>query len=457
MTIWAKIAFAIIGFVILMVGPARAEFSAASQAFYKLGDEDKVQIVLGLIATGDFNGVYNGEYTQRLHTAIETFQKREGFPPTGILLLIQGQLLNSRAASFLEPLGLRPYQIASGAQLYVPRLLFDTERRTKGGYSFERNDSSLSLTIETITDRSFEELFNRFTTNSDSRTVGYKVLRPQYFVSSGLFKGKSFYTWFDRTPLGPTGFTLSWMQDRKEANRLTILLANVFTSSPSTESPPAPAATDLPATTSGTGFLISARGHVLTNRHVITDCGKIAVRRGVQSSYSAEVITFDVANDLALLKTTPGVGSEYAHFRQGSPVRAGEDIVVFGFPLAGALSLHGNVLPGTVAALAGLGDDVRFLQISAPVQPGNSGGPLLDRSGNVVGVIQSKLDAIKVAGATGDIPQNVNFAIKGDVATNFLDWVGSRYESTSSSQVLSVPAIAERAARFTVLIECVRN
>jgi hypothetical protein len=74
-----------------------------------------------------------------------------------------------------------------------------------------------------------------------------------------------------------------------------------------------------------------------------------------------------------------------------------------------------------------------------------------------VGVIQSKLDAIKVAGATGDIPQNVNFAIKGDVTTDFLDWVGSRYESAPSSQVLSVPAIAERAARFTLLVECIRN
>jgi hypothetical protein len=74
-----------------------------------------------------------------------------------------------------------------------------------------------------------------------------------------------------------------------------------------------------------------------------------------------------------------------------------------------------------------------------------------------VGVVQSKLDAIKVAGAIGDIPQNVNFAIKLNVVTDFLDWVGSRYESAPSSQILSVPIIAERAAKFTVLIECIRN
>ena len=75
-----------------------------------------------------------------------------------------------------------------------------------------------------------------------------------------------------------------------------------------------------------------------------------------------------------------------------------------------------------------MGDDARMIQISAPVQPGNSGGPLLDSSGRVIGVVNSKLNEIAYAKATGDLPQNVNFAIKANVAMNFLDAHSVPYE-----------------------------
>src|SRR5262249_57418929 len=103
-----------------------------------------------------------------------------------------------------------------------------------------------------------------------------------------------------------------------------------------------------------------------------------------------------------------------------SPPRLGESIAIFGFPLTGLLSSSGNFTTGSVAAVTGLSDDSRMVQISAPVQPGNSGGPLIDKYGNVIGVIVAKLNAIGVASVTNDIPQNVNFAIKSPLATHFL-------------------------------------
>jgi serine protease Do len=93
----------------------------------------------------------------------------------------------------------------------------------------------------------------------------------------------------------------------------------------------------------------------------------------------------------------------------------GESIFVYGFPLTGLLSSSGNFTVGTITSIAGLGDDSRIMQISAPVQPGNSGGPLLDRSGNVVGIIVSKLNALRLAQVTQDMAQNINFAIKASI------------------------------------------
>jgi S1-C subfamily serine protease len=129
-------------------------------------------------------------------------------------------------------------------------------------------------------------------------------------------------------------------------------------------------------------------------------------------------------------------------------------VVAYGFPLSGVLSSTGNATTGSISALAGLRNDARHLQISAPVQHGNSGGPLVDMSGNVVGVIFSKLDALRVARAIKDIPQNINFAIKASVAANFLDASGIKYAAAQAGKELSVPDVVERAMAFAVHVQC---
>ena len=117
----------------------------------------------------------------------------------------------------------------------------------------------------------------------------------------------------------------------------------------------------------------------------------------------------DTANDLALVVAEGNIGAAaVAAFRTGVPVRAGESIAAYGFPLAGTLSSSGNIVSGNITAVTGVADDVRYFQISAPVQAGNSGGPLLDFSGSVVGIVNAKLNELAWARRTGDIPQNVN-------------------------------------------------
>ena len=205
------------------------------------------------------------------------------------------------------------------------------------------------------------------------------------------------------------------------------------------------------AATSGTAFLVSNNGVALTNAHVVKDCQRIDVNRG-----AARLLARDGKNDLALLATEMRPAQQP---NWSVSVQQGEDVVVYGFPLAGMLSSGGNVVTGNVTALAGLGDDSRYLQISAPVQPGNSGGPLFDRNGNVVGIVVSKLNAINIASSTGDIPQNVNFAIKASVAMAFLDSQHITHlegvQPGRDNTGLSTPEITKRAQALTLSVVCV--
>lgn len=207
-------------------------------------------------------------------------------------------------------------------------------------------------------------------------------------------------------------------------------------------------------TSSGSGFIVSRQGHVLTNYHVVDSC------QTVQSKINGEIRTLtvvgtDTSNDLAVLQLPQRV-SNTVRFREGRNIRSGDPIVVLGFPLQGLLATDAIVTTGAISALAGLGNDVRFLQMTAPIQPGSSGGPVLDQSGHIVGMTVSKLDALKLAKTTGDIPQNINFAINGTVLKAFLDANDIEYETGKSTKKMEAADIGAAVKKSTLAIECLR-
>ena len=209
-------------------------------------------------------------------------------------------------------------------------------------------------------------------------------------------------------------------------------------------------------TSSGTGFVV-AEGRVMTNNHVITDCSRVAVRTPAGQRLTARVGPIDRRRDLALLIVSAEVGPPLA-FRDNPAIRRGETVITYGFPLSGLLSSGPTLTTGDVSALAGLRDDPANIQITAPVNPGNSGGPLLDIQANVVGVVVSKLNAMRTAQMTGgDIPQNVNFAVKGTEALAFLRENNVRptiRDSTGPDK--RVFEVGEIANASTVYILCFR-
>ena len=202
---------------------------------------------------------------------------------------------------------------------------------------------------------------------------------------------------------------------------------------------------------SGTGFAV-ASGLLVTNQHVVAGCQKLEVlsRDGRRA---ARVLDADGLVDLALLRVT-GLGGNTAAIRRSGSVRLGEAAYAFGFPLTGLLSEAGNFTSGVVSSLRGMRDSANHIQISTPVQPGNSGGALVDASGSVIGVVVGKLNASAVARATGDIPQNVNFAVSLQALSDFLNRNKVAVKTVERGAVIDTANLAEAMSSFTHRIEC---
>ena len=202
----------------------------------------------------------------------------------------------------------------------------------------------------------------------------------------------------------------------------------------------------------GTGFFVSRDGHLVTNNHVVDECSAVTVTQPGSPPIRAQVVARDGTNDLAVLKVASKPDAVPA---LATRARVGENVYAYGFPLSGLLATTGNFTAGSITATAGMGDDTRMVQISAPVQPGNSGGPLLDQSGNVVGVIVSKLNVMSVARITDDLAQNVNFAIKTTILLNFLDANGvDAVTDARRDRVFDGASLAELAKSFVVRVNC---
>lgn len=203
---------------------------------------------------------------------------------------------------------------------------------------------------------------------------------------------------------------------------------------------------------SGSGFYINSDGHILTNYHVVEECSTVATFKAGEST-QATIVSTDPRNDMAVLKSEQKA-SKFAKFRGGKGLKRGADITVIGYPLKGLLSSDATATFGYVNALRGIQDDSSKMQISAPIQHGNSGGPVLDTSGNVVGVIVSSISDQYLYEKTGAVPQNANFAINGLFARTFLDAREITYSLSSESEALSKTAIVDKGTEFTTQVLC---
>jgi len=268
----------------------------------------------------------------------------------------------------------------------------------------------------------------------DGQRVGFSPVRTDWI--------KNFRPLAD-TPFAQRSFTLA----------CTVPIQAAQATKPSV--PVAPLAPPRQKSSSGTGIIVNRDGYILTNNHVVDGCKSLTVKasNGDTIRILAELEAIDRTNDLALIKSLQPFNQAASFRMPAKPARLGEEIGVIGYPLPGILSSEPKATFGQINSLAGINNNRAHLQISAPIQPGNSGGPVLDASGAVIGVVVSSV-AMAMSQAIGSVPQNVNFAIRGEVAQSFLTGHHVNFIIAEPGKRLATDEIAENGLQFTVQILC---
>jgi S1-C subfamily serine protease len=200
---------------------------------------------------------------------------------------------------------------------------------------------------------------------------------------------------------------------------------------------------DLVPAASGTGFFVSKEGHIITNYHVIEGCdvNKLAYKG---KSFNTDTIAVDKKNDLAILKTKLIPSRVYSV--SNNDVNLLEDIIIAGYPLGKKVSATIKTSKGSITALAGYGDNYSEFQTDAALNQGNSGGPIIDQKGNVVGVAVANYG--KKAGV-----ESFNFGIKSSTLKTFASANGLKFLPPNNRD-LSNKDLGQLITEATIYLEC---
>ena len=201
---------------------------------------------------------------------------------------------------------------------------------------------------------------------------------------------------------------------------------------------------------SGTGFFINRSGHILSNNHVVDSCTTVKVHyKG--NAKAVKILAIDRANDLSLMKSDVNPDDVFAISKEDAELM--EEIWVAGYPFGKVVSSSVKINKGNINALTGIGDNYSNFQTDAPMQPGNSGGPIINQKGNVVGVAVAKLDYIKIIEDFGAIPEGTNFGIKSSTVQQFIKANNVNSASTNLMD-MSNKDLGKKIQKATVYLDC---
>lgn len=459
-------------------------YADAERAFSQLPIGDRLTFKVLLTTAGYWPAIADADFSRKLFDATTQYQADNGLPATGVVDKELLARLYRSGAPLLEMWGFRqiphPYR---GHPIWVPMGLGLLAERDKDGLTWRDPDKRVWVTYDFLRGVDLAAAYNSVVAKimADGGQILFKMLRSDSFVVSSSTNGLDSYIRCQNDRPDVLWLSIFWLHKASDFHmeRAATLMSGSFASAmtgapfagipqlppPSTEGiaalsrplEPAPAAPQAWAQkesgeASGTGFFINPDGYVVTNAHVVENCAAIRVAEDQIVAAEADLVARDAANDLAVLKTTLKP-EKVASVR--SDVRLGEAVAAFGFALMPLAPDASNFTLGHVTALVGVNGDSRYLQISTPVPPGNSGGPLLDQNGAVVGVVSAKRSALNIMVATGgDVPQSVNFAIKGSLVASFLESNRIPFTEETASKEISGPKLAQQGRALSVSVSC---
>ncbi|MCP1200333.1 trypsin-like peptidase domain-containing protein [Notoacmeibacter sp. MSK16QG-6] len=438
-----------------------------------LPEEARRNIQDYLVWTGYYDAPIDGAIGPQTVSAIQAWQTENGHAADGILAVLEAEAMGEAAreaysrAQFTVgtdgDAGLSyglPYALVSvdGENEWNGLNFADDEKRLRVS-SFRMDDMTaekVELFASTVFDDvpGFESAVVRFENGNLTVRGGdhTEIMRMDAKLFGDQLRG--IFVWMDRDLIKENRHLLAAMTNSLEL--APVETAPLFAANAGENEgmraislPNAPSDGEFPSG-SGTGFVVDADGSILTNAHVVAGCGRIEVS-GVGD---AAVMIADESLDLALLRVDGARELKHATIAMDDPM-LGEDVFAFGYPLPQALGSEIGFSRGSVSSMVGLRAEPTQFRMTASVQPGNSGGPLVDEEGRVIGMVTAKLDAMAVANATGDIPQSMNFAIRSSVLR---DWLVSKNISFDAAErrddYKRASAVAKDASSYTHQIVC---
>jgi len=445
-------------------GSAVASFQSSKTWFDHLSMEDRLLLQGKLVLLGLYSGLIDGEFGAGTFRALETFQKQEFAFSDGVLTPSQSDLLDKQAAAVFGALGMTDiFESEAGVDIVVPKALLTRDIKTRFGKRFTSPDGSLSMETmrRALPSAGFSAAYASAKAPRPGLVVKYSTYTENRFVISGLENGSFFYLMTYNTGDTSVGYRVTWTnQLDKVGPVVATFAASTFSPSHSREtSPVAAGATETPTTPaqpepaiySGSGFFFAPSGMLVTNAHVVNSCATIEV----PGYGEASVLKADKEIDLAALQLKSGRSPAWATIRESAPV-LGEDVIMLGYPLADLLNSSLNVGTGIVSAET-MASGVRgWFTTNTGIQPGNSGGPILDGSGLVVGVAVAKVNDKTLIAEAGTVAPNVGFAISSPVLLDFLSIFqhGAEPGGQKDKQLHSTKDLVSVARRYTVQIIC---
>lgn len=421
-----------------------------------LSDDNRSLLQSQLILAGEYNATVDGQFGPSTYAAITGFQETLGEQPTGVLSRQASAALDSKAAEIFALLGMDIVDDFRGQfTMVVPAGVLTQREETRRGNAYF--DPENLVRLETINkpyaDESYLSLYQTLLTENANRSITYNTFNNERFVVSGIRSGLPFYIYMYATPSASVGFSMEWDPEYQSlAGMIAIFTAShSYPRAFSAEPPVSPAPTPehgVGGTGYGTGFFVAENGILVTNHHVIDGCSVITV----PTFGRATVVTSNADIDLAVLRLTSPVDHAVARIRAEAAV-LGEAVTIIGYPLPDVMASSLSVGTGIVSSLTGLAGEPRWFTTNVGMQPGNSGGPILDELGQVVGVAVARIDDVALLASTGVVAPNFGFAIKNDALLEYLE-IFKLADTAAPRKPLSTRDAVQQAQAFTVQVVC---